>query len=47
MLRFFAILFGAGIMALAAGFIYLGASPPKPQVRLVHIVLPNDRFGTN
>lgn len=47
MIRVFAILFAAGILALVAGFIYLGAVPPKPQVEVMHVVLPNDRFGTN
>ena len=47
MIRIFLIVLAAGIAALAAGFVYLGAAPPKPQVQEVHVVLPNDRFGSN
>ena len=28
-----------------AGFLYLGAVPPKPHVQEMHVVLPNSRFG--
>ena len=45
MIRLFAILIGAVIAALLGGFLYLGAVPPKPHVRDVQIVLPNQRFG--
>ncbi len=45
MIRFFAIVLVAGFAALLGGFLYLGAVPPKPQVRSMHVVLPNDRFG--
>ncbi len=47
MVRIFLIILGLGIAALAAGFIYLGAAPPKPHVEEVHVVLPNDRFGND
>ena len=47
MIRVFVIILGLGLLALAAGFIYLGAVPPKPQVQVMHVVLPNDHFGTN
>ena len=45
MVRLFLIVLAAGIAALLAGFIYLGAAPPKPHVQEMHVVLPNDRFG--
>ncbi len=47
MIRIFLIVLAAGVAALAAGFIYLGAVPPKPHVQEVHVVLPNDRFGSD
>jgi hypothetical protein len=47
MIRIFAIILGLGLAMLAAGFIYLGAVPPKPHVEAMHVVLPNDRFGSN
>jgi len=45
MVRLFLVVLAAGIAALLAGFIYLGAAPPKPHVQEMHVVLPNDRFG--
>jgi hypothetical protein len=45
--RIFLIILGLGIVALAAGFVYLGAVPPKPHVEDVHVVLPNERFGND
>ena len=47
MIRFVLIIVGVGIVALAGGFIYLGAAPPRPHMQEVHVTLPNDRFGTN
>ncbi len=47
MIRVFAIVLGAGIVALLGGFLYLGASPPKPHIRDMHVVLPNTRFSDN
>jgi hypothetical protein len=32
------------LIALAAGFAYLGEFPPSPHVQTVEKVLPNDRF---
>ena len=45
MIRFFAIVLGAGFAALLGGFVYLGYAPPKPHVQDVHVVLPNDSLG--
>ena len=45
MIRVFAIVLGAGIAALLAGFIYLGAAPPTPPGREMHVLLSNDQFG--
>jgi hypothetical protein len=47
MIRIFVIVLCAGIVALAAGFLYLGAAPPKPHVQEMHVLLPNDRFGNH
>jgi hypothetical protein len=45
MIRIFVVVLCVGIAALAGGFLYLGAAPPKPHVQEMHVVLPNDRFG--
>ena len=45
MIRFFAIVFGVGVVALLGGFLYLGYAPPKPHVQDVHVVLPNNSLG--
>jgi len=45
MIRIFVIVLGAMIATLAAGFLYIGAVPPKPHVQDMHVLLPNDRFG--
>ncbi len=47
MIKFFLVVLALGVLALAGGFIYLGAAPPRPHVQQVHVVLPNDRFGSN
>lgn len=45
MIKFFLAVLVLGVVALAGGFIYLGAKPPRPQVQQMHVLLPNDRFG--
>ncbi len=45
MIRFFLVVLALVVLALAGGFIYLGAVPPRPHVQQLHVVLPNDRFG--
>ena len=45
MIRILVVLLGLAVAALGAGFLYLGAVPPKPHVQDQHVVLPNDRFG--
>ncbi len=45
MIRIVVVLLGVTVAALGAGFLYLGAVPPKPHVQEQHVVLPNDRFG--
>ncbi len=47
MLRAFLIILAAGLIALAAGFAYLGEFPPSPHVQTVVKVLPNDRFQSH
>jgi hypothetical protein len=47
MVRVFLIILGAGLIALAVGFAYLGAFPPSPHVQTVEKVLPNDRFQSH
>ena len=47
MIKFFLAVLVLGVVALAGGFIYLGAAPPRPHVQQMHVVLPNDRFGSS
>jgi hypothetical protein len=44
MVRVFLIVLAAGLIALAAGVVYLGAFPPVPHVQTVDKVVPNDTF---
>jgi hypothetical protein len=44
MVRAFLIVMAVGLIALAAGFAYLGAFPPAAHVQTIDKVLPNDRF---
>jgi hypothetical protein len=46
MARGFLIVLVAGLIALAAGVILLGAYPPTPHVTTVEKVVPNDTFKT-
>ncbi|HET6235461.1 MAG TPA: hypothetical protein VFE41_10940 [Acetobacteraceae bacterium] len=47
MVRTFLIILAAGLIALAAGFLYLGAFPPGAHVQTIEKVLPNDKFQSH
>lgn len=44
MARVFLFVLVAGLVAVAAGIVYLGEFPPSPHVQTVEKVLPNDSF---
>lgn len=47
MLRAFLMILAAGLIALSAGIVYLGAFPPAPHVQTIERVLPNDKFQSH
>ncbi len=47
MIRIFLIVLVAGLIAIGAGVVYLGAFPPAPHVQTIEKVLPNDKFQSH
>jgi hypothetical protein len=47
MLRAFLMILAAGLIALMAGIVFLGAFPPTPHVQTIEKVLPNDKFQSH
>jgi hypothetical protein len=45
MRRVFVVVLGVGVVALAGGFLSLGAFPPKPPQQAVHQLVPTDKLA--